>query len=229
MILRDDSVPFWREIMLRASGDRADAEVADNIHHFSVVVHHARGRVTAVTGEAVRVPWVTCPGAIARLSALVGSSVEGGRGASVDQAQQCTHLLDLARLAIAQIARGGMRRYRCSIRFDPHREGAVATLERDGVLFMEWLIRDGVVLSPGPFEGHDTRVRSTWSDAVLADPDLREAGLVMRRCAFVYRSRSFSAPRQSAADISGMSGVCYSFQPGRAERAFRPAGFRELP
>lgn len=229
MILRDDGVPFWRDIMLRAAGDEAHAEVADNVHHFTVEVQHALGLVKSVTGTAMRVPWTTCPGAIGQLAALVGSSVERGAGAGIDQTQQCTHLLDLARLAIAQVSRGGIRRYRCHVRFDPDRNGPVARLERDGDLLTEWVISDGVVISPGPFEGHDTRGRSAWSEKVLADTDLREAGLVMRRCVFIFRSRSYSAPRQSASDIQGLSGVCYSFQPDRAEAALRPAGFRELP
>ncbi|WP_171905807.1 DUF2889 domain-containing protein [Sphingobium phenoxybenzoativorans] len=229
MILSDDSMPFWRNISLRATAHRVEGELVDNVHHFLVAVDHDGRAVTAVTGDSVRVPWVTCPSAAGQLTALVATPISISAKASIDQTRQCTHMLDLARLAIAQAARGGQRDYRVRVQYDPVRQGVAARLERDGAPFLDWLVRDGVVVSDGPFHGHDTHGRSVWSDAVMADPDLREAGLVLRRCIFVYRSRDYSAARRRASDTANMEGVCYSFQPERASLAFRPPGFRELP
>ncbi|WP_336965270.1 DUF2889 domain-containing protein [Sphingobium aquiterrae] len=229
MKLRDDCLPFWRDITLRTSEGRVDAEIVDNVHHFVVTIHHDGDMVTDVTGHAIRVPWITCPGAVGQLSQLNGTSVAMGSRVLVDQSQQCTHMLDLARVAIAQVGRGGMRRYQANIHYDERREVVVAQLERDRALLLDWVLKDGLVLSPGPFEGHFTEGRSFWSDAVRSDPDLVEAGLILRRAIYVFRSRRYSAPRHRAADTPGMSGVCYSFQPERAERAYRPADFVELP
>ena len=229
MKLRDDCRPFWREITLRASDRRVDAEVADNVHHFVIAVHHDGTQVTAVKGNAVRIPWITCPGAIGQLSLLTGMSVAAGARVAVDQTQQCTHMLDLARVAIAQIPRGGTRRYRADIHYDAQREVVVARLERDREIAIEWALKEGVVVSPGIFFGHDTHGRSVWSDEVKADPDLVEAGLILRRAVYIFRSRRFSTPRSSAADTPGMEGVCYSFQPERAAKALRPADYVELP
>lgn len=229
MKLRDNCLPFWREITLRASEGRVDAEVVDNVHHFVITIYHDGVQVTRVKGNAIRVPWTACPGAIGQLSMLVGTPVGASARVRVDQTQQCTHMLDLARLAIAQIPRGGTRRYLADIAYDEQRVLVMARLERDRQIVLDWALKDGVVISSGPFEGHDTQGRSIWSEEAMADSDLVEAGLILRRAIYIFRSRRFSAPRLSAADTPGMRGVCYSFQPERATHALRPADFVELP
>lgn len=229
MELRDDTGPFWRDVELVAHHERVEADVADNVHHFTVTVVHDGTHVTRVAAAAIRVPWVTCPGATAMLDALVGARLADAGRAPLDQSLQCTHLLDLARLAIAQAHRGGSRRYACRIAFDPDRDVVVARLLRDRRTFVEWDVRNGRVVSRGPFFGHETVGRSEWSDAVRAEPDLREAGLILRRALFIYRSREDTHPRARAADTVGMEGVCYSFQPHRGALAYRPAGFAEMP
>lgn len=221
--------PFWRKISLCAGEGKVDAKVADNVHEFVITVHHDGERVTDVTGDAPRFPWITCPGAIEQLKLLVGTPVRGAARIDVDQAHQCTHMLDLARLAVAQVQRGGTREYDISIRHADVRMLTLATLRRDGELLLDWQVKDGIVVSPPLFAGHDTQGRSRWPEEVLANPDLIEAALVLRRCVFVFRSRPFSRNAKSAADLDKMTGVCFSFQPTRSGGAFRPPGFQELP
>lgn len=229
MELSDQARPFWRDIILHAIPGRVDAEVADNVHHFRVVILHDEVKVLSVSASAERVPWVTCPAAALQLSRLAGTPVRRGPRKTIDQSRQCTHMLDLARLGIAHIARGGGRRFRVSIHYDAARRGVVAALSRDGAPFVEWLTRAGVVVSKGAFEGHDTRGRSAWSAEVESDDDLREAGLILRRCLFIFRSRDFSATKYRAAELQDLRGVCHSFQSEQAVAAVRPADFRELP
>ena len=73
------------------------------------------GRVQRVDGWAVRHPYSTCPLAAGQLARLVGMSLESRRElrhrATRIRVEQCTHLLDLAGLAIAAAARPAWQRW----------------------------------------------------------------------------------------------------------------------
>src|SRR5206468_3730989 len=101
---RPVTLPWRRRLKLRHRGDHVEGDLEDHIHHVAVRVEHDGSVVTAVRGEAIRLPWSLCPEALSLLDELVGTEV--GTLPRVDDARQhCTHLLDLARMAIA--AAGG--------------------------------------------------------------------------------------------------------------------------
>src|SRR4030081_3400195 len=94
------------------SGDVV-AELEDDFHHFRVTVAHDGARVTGVRGMGVRFPWSTCPFAAAQLEPLVGmplSTRSTAVGDVVSARDNCTHMFDLAGLAVAHPARGDDRR-----------------------------------------------------------------------------------------------------------------------
>lgn len=94
------TLPFRRRLRLRHEGATAvEADLEDHVHHFGVRVEHDGRVVTAVTPRAVRWPWVTCPGALDQLQALVGAPI-GERPLVDDPRQHCTHALDVARWAV---------------------------------------------------------------------------------------------------------------------------------
>ena len=94
------TLPFRRRLRLRHDGGSAvEADLEDHVHHFGVRVEHDGDVVTAVVPRAVRWPWVTCPGALDQLQALVGAPI-GERPLVEDPRQHCTHALDVARWAI---------------------------------------------------------------------------------------------------------------------------------
>ncbi|HKJ24475.1 MAG TPA: hypothetical protein VKB65_06610, partial [Myxococcota bacterium] len=84
---------YRRRILLEAEGAEARGELADDFHHFAVRLRHDDARVVEVRGEDVRVPWVTCPGALAPLRRMEGVALSRtlpGILRHTDAREQCT-------------------------------------------------------------------------------------------------------------------------------------------
>ena len=98
-----------RRIDIASRTGEVRAVVEDNFHHFQVTVHHHEEVVTDVIGRALRNPWTRCPLAADRLQLLIGMPLSPAATAVIertDPRMQCTHMFDLAGLAIAAAARG---------------------------------------------------------------------------------------------------------------------------
>src|SRR5207245_277647 len=111
------------------------AELEDDFHHFRVTVAHDGARVTGVRGVGVRFPWSTCPLAADRLAPLVGMPLSvrsTAVGDVVSARDNCTHMFDLAGLAVAHAARVGARRQYDVVVADPVDDRRQVTLDRDG-------------------------------------------------------------------------------------------------
>src|SRR5207237_10898454 len=126
---------YRRRIHVTASPDHAavTAELEDDFHHFRVTVAHDGARVTGVRGEGVRYPWSTCPLAAAQLEPLFGMSLSTRStavGDVVSARDNCTHMFDLAGLAVAHAARDGDRRQYDITVSDPVGHRRRATLDR---------------------------------------------------------------------------------------------------
>ena len=107
-----------RHLRFAATERAAVGALEDDVHHLRVVLRHDGARVTAVSGEIVRLPWTTCAGSVAGLDSLVGTALADARDLrdAYDAARHCTHFFELAQLTLAQAARGpGRRDYRCTI------------------------------------------------------------------------------------------------------------------
>lgn len=227
--MRPYSPPFRRTITLRSAHGQVMGRVSDNVHDFAVTLSHDGTQVTDVVGEAIRFPWTTCPVGIERLRLLVGTPVANHGRIKVDQTQQCTHMLDLARLALAHVLRGGDRSYSVAIEAKPDPAACHATISRDGERVFEWHVINDVIVSPPPFSGHVTSGRAVWVPAVETDDDLREAALIIRRCLIVFRGRRRVTPSTFRASVlTELAGVCVSFQPDRVGDAVRPANFVDI-
>jgi len=100
---------YRRHIRLHAAPGAVRADMEDDSHRFGVIVRHDGRVVRAVEGLPMRTPWTLCSGARDLLSALVGMQLAPTPLAAArhtDQKQQCTHMFDLATLAVAHAARG---------------------------------------------------------------------------------------------------------------------------
>jgi hypothetical protein len=227
--LRGPLRPMRRLVTLHCEAGRSIGRVQDNVHDFSVTLLHDGVRVTDVEAQAIRFPWTTCPMGTERLKALIGTPLVGGDREKIDQSLQCTHMLDVAKLALAHASRGGDREYRVQVDAKDAAGECLAVLYRDGRILFQWHIVNRVVVAPEPFAGHVTSGRSVWSPAVEADDDLREAALVMRRGVFVFLGRGRVRPKDVRANFfADMTGACISFHPAQIDRAVRPPGFVEL-
>lgn len=224
--------PYRRAIEIRLSddGQSAVAELEDDHHHFAVHVRAENGRVAAIRGEAIRRPWTLCALAAAELRKLEGMEIAGDPTAVLEQAnirEQCTHMFDLAGLAIAALGRGkpAFRRYDMIVR--PLGEALwESSLVRDDGYALLWRVTLQEIIAPERFAG--ISVKSSFVDTMRAmlDADEFEAALVLRRAQFVgkFRHRIDIDLRVSAGEGGTNIGGCFVLQPERAMQALRMKG-----
>lgn len=200
------------------------AAVEDDFHHFRVRVLHEHGRVERADGWAVRHPYSTCPLAAAQLSKLHGTllgPVAHSVTRPVDAREQCTHLLDLAGLAIAAAARSIAHRW-YEVRVPRRVAGrTLATLDQDGVRMLAWNLLDTTIEGPAPYAGVSLREgMAAWALGQL-DVETAEAALILRRCALISLGRTKDLDAQLHAEPTGR---CFVQQPERATQGLRVVG-----
>jgi hypothetical protein len=159
---------------------------------------------------------------VARLTHLVAMPLEQratAPGAHDDARANCTHLFDLAGLAVAHAwrhARGGSARRRYDVVVPDRDEEArtTATLRRDGEACLTWHVAGPVIAGPAPFEGVPLLgAFLAWAEGAL-DPEVAEAAIVLRRVVWISQGREHPFPTGiSAIDAAQRPGVCHSFQP----------------
>jgi hypothetical protein len=219
---------FCRRIQLEGRQTSHEGEVRavleDDFHHFRVALRHRLGRVIEISAEAQRHPFTECPNAAAPLNALRGMQLDPIASAvtrHTDASLQCTHMFDLAGLAIAAAARGISHR-RFDIEVPRHVDGrSHARLVRDDGLRLDWEVQDRTIVSPSPYAGVDMRQgMARWALSSLA-ADEAEAALVLRRCALIALGRLRDIDKDLHARPSGR---CFVQQPERAPQAIRIVG-----
>lgn len=219
---------FRRRVVIDSTGDATRGEVRasleDDFHHFRVRLAHAHGKVQQVEGWAVRHPYSTCPLAAGQLSRLLNAPLNGLAHSIMrvtNPSEQCTHLMELAGLAIAAAARSiAQRRYDIAV---PGRVAGrtLATIDKDGSRMLAWDLLDTTITGPAPFQGVSLREgMAAWALAQLPE-DEAEAALILRRCALISLGRAKNLDAQVHAEPTGR---CFVQQPERAAQGLRKAG-----
>lgn len=231
----------YRHVTVAVADGRVTAYLTDNFHEMRCVVHHDGMVVTAIDGEAIRIPTSACPGAIGQLRALVGLPIgtptrEFYRGALASS--HCTHLLDLAVIAIRHCGQA-----RETTSYDatvPDEIAGETTVEigRNGARVHRWLVRDGRIVAPCALRGRTLEKGfAAWASEVF-DADDFEAATILARTWLIAIGR-----RYRVADAAGeptslnpqMFGRCYAYSPpniatavftGEPERNTRPMNTR---
>ncbi|GGC27590.1 hypothetical protein GCM10011371_13960 [Novosphingobium marinum] len=190
----------------------------DNYHHFGVTLRHEGGVVRAVSSRAVRFPWTTCGGATEVLHAVTGQPLlqraqDLSRRLGVHD--HCTHLFELAALAMSHAARSGPDlRYDASAYHDPKTpERHEVVLRQSGREVQSMEILDRRIAAPSAYAGHHLYEGfREW----LAGLPAEEADRlwILRRVFWLAEGYLQFKPGEVAAD-SGMGAVCYTFQPER--------------
>jgi hypothetical protein len=216
---------FRRRVGIDSTGDTTRGEVRacleDDFHHFRVRIVHLNAKIQNVKGWAVRHPYSTCPLAANQLTHLVNAPLNGLAHSVMrvtDPSAQCTHLMELAGLAIAAAARSiAQRWYDVAV---PRRVAGrtLATLDRDGQRVLAWELVDTTIAAPAPFQGVSLRKgMAAWALGNLSE-DEAEAALVLRRCALISLGRAINLDAQVHAEPTGR---CYVQQPERAPQSLR--------
>ncbi|MDH5675076.1 MAG: DUF2889 domain-containing protein [Myxococcales bacterium] len=221
---------YRRRILLIAEGGEASGELEDDFHHFRARIVHDGERVVGACGEALRVPWTTCPGAVTQLLRLEGAPLSRSTrtlAAHTDARAQCTHLFDVAVLAVAFASGGqaGRRQYDVEV---PDRKAGVttATLHRDGELWLRWELRRFEITAPAPFAGRRLIGGfGRWAHEQL-EPELCEAAQVLQRAIYIATGRrsDFESMERAEEHLETMGAACHSFSSPQVERALRVKG-----
>jgi hypothetical protein len=221
---------YRRRILITSSASEATAELEDDFHHFRVVVAHDGTQVTNVRGESVRFPWSTCPAAALQLQPLAGMALcarSTAVGDVIAARDNCTHMFDLAGLAVAQAARSTHRpRQYDVVVSDPVDGRRRASVSRDGVTRLTWLVDHHTILDPEPFAGRAMRGNFLgWAETAL-DDDTAEAAIILRRACHIAfgRLKDLDVYADAGPLLPIMSGACFTFQPERAPTARRMRG-----
>jgi hypothetical protein len=227
---------YRRAIRLEAGEGEVRGELADDFHHFAVTLRHDGSKVTDVAGEGIRVPWTTCTGAVPVLSRLAGADLASPLTDILRYTParaQCTHLHDLACLAVTQAARavagvGAARRYDVAVP-DRVRGETRAELRLDGWAFLGWHVEEDRIAAANPREWEGVKLTGRAFQERLvaeADPDVAEAAFVLRRALFIATGRrhDFEAMTRASEFASVVGAACHTFDPARADEGRKIPG-----
>jgi len=200
------------------------AVLSDIFHEMRCHLAHDGTRVTALESSMQRVPTSSCAGASAQLRELIGTPLQTPprdiyRGGRI--LEHCTHLFDLAVLAIGHARRGerGERRYEALV---PDTTDALveAQISLDGALVHRWTLEQQVIQTPAPLRGKSLlKGFSTWSNDVFENSDWEAAMILARTCMIAggraYRTDAWKGDPIARNDT--IIGACYSYAPRRVD------------
>ena len=221
---------YHRQIRLVAHGTTVIGDLEDDFHRVHVELEHDGVRVIHCRGETPRIPWTTGPAAADELARFAGlplghSLLAAGRHS--DPRGHCTHLFDVAALAVAHAAAGRSARH-YAIEIPDRIDGCThPALARDGAPLLAWQLEGDRIVAPVSLAG-----RRIWGDSLAARaeaelaPEDAEAVLVLQRACAISLGRGFDldAMEHAQALAPRTLGNCYTFAPGKIERARRNRG-----
>lgn len=212
---------FRRRIALRNQPGLVIAELEDCFHAFRVRLSHDGTRVTQVEAETIRYPRTVCVGAPDVLRRFVGDPLSDNRRVIRERqtpGEHCTHLYDLAWLAMAQALRGTAERIYDVEVPDPRDGSNEGIVFRDGDEILRWQLRDADVTAPAAIAGNKLNENfGRWASTIYEGEEL-EAAYVLQIGCFVAGTRRL--------DVNAMGGrwndpgrvkvgTCYAHQPER--------------
>lgn len=221
-----EALPGYRRVIeVEARAGCVTAMLEDDFHCMAVTLRHDGGRVTAVEPFADRMPWSTCPGAVAKLKETFEGTPLEDVTARKEKKSNCTHLHDMAVLAAAHagdVAGEGAGTGNVKLRFE-----IVASDPREGVRLLEcrrngrsmhfWVERDGVLTEPPAIEGLTLFSLRDWIAGLGGDE--QECARLLQWASIVAHGRTIAPENQRTA--SELPANCYTFQTERARHAQR--------
>lgn len=208
---------FNRRIKLERRAGSVVAELEDCSHAFRVILSYRHSVVSDVQAESLRYPMTGCIGAPDKLKELIGVRTDLSAReyvAKINPKVHCTHLYDLALLALAHISRDESVRVIDVVIPDELEEAVEATVSVNNRTVLTWLIRSWQIIAPYK-DKPVYRGFAQWAEELL-DGDEKEAGFVLQKSYMVAQARRFDADamldRKPGSEVS-MAGVCYNYGP----------------
>lgn len=214
---------FWRRVRITPASGVAQAELEDDFHCMSVLVHHDGEIATQIIPDMRRAPWSACPGAVSQLEQTftgVALSAFAERG---EKKSNCTHLFDLAVLAARHAFAAEQLIYDVRVS-DPVQNERRAEIWRNGTLLLSWKESRFHILEPASAAGLRLDQLRSWIDAL--EPDLQEPARLLQWGNMLANGRIIPLELQS--DATRLPPNCFTFQPERAATARRIGEIRDF-
>ena len=204
-------------------------ELEDDFHHFRVELTHDSDNVLSLSGIVLRAPWSTCSEADQPLQMIVGkplSTDSTAIGSYATPTSNCTHLFDLTGLAISHAMQNKVVCQYDLMVTDPLDEKQELRLWKNGELLLDWLIQEGIIISPKDWEGVSLVGKFiAWAKDNL-DPLTAEAAIALRRMTHISTGHGINLDKleNGAEHTDGPIGRCYTYSTEVLIRAKRMRG-----
>lgn len=224
---------FWRRIRLTNLHGQVLAALEDNSHAMRCRLDHDGGQIKSVYAEMIRVPMNICSGAQAKLDDLIGRPVDTPFRSFYGDGKprfQCSHLYDLAWLAISHVRRGTRTRTYDVMVPDTVEGRTAIRIDTDGSETRIWHIKDDQVSDAGPLAGTSMRggfIRRLLDD--LSGEDFEEA-LLLYKAYVVARGRRKLLDENTPLPVTDLPrrNACYAFGDERVADARRTLSRRKI-
>ena len=215
---------FRRRVRLRHRTGVVVGALDDNNHAMWVRLRHGEGAVTAIEGGFHRWPTTGCLGAVDVLQDIVGLRIDATRdvaGADGQARRHCTHLFDLAMLALAMARRAEGDRLWDAVVPDAIGGRTTATISLDGTVVHAWML-DGVMIMPAAGRPRQSLLSSfaPWARTHFRG-DAFEGATVLRMAAFTARARAHITDNHPwpLADFPERRDACHAYRAPQVDSA----------
>ena len=222
-----------RAIDIRATSDEeVVAWLEDDFHHFGVTLSHDGEVVTGVSMIARRYPYSTCPSAVEPIRDLIGAPLvkrASDVGRWINMRMQCTHIFDLAGLALAHAAARRMHRRYQTIVDDRHIVEVLASGRRTLGSGRAVLLQDGVEVLVWDIDRHEITAPDEWIGQSLnkgfrgktetLDIEPAEHANILRRAIMIAGGRSADRDTSLLPRENIKYAVCHTYQPSQRPNA----------
>lgn len=225
---------FRRRIrLINVDSTHTVGELEDDCHHFRIELGHDGSTIVSADGQYFRGPWTTCAKAGDPLRAIEGNPLRANAsaiGEYTNARDNCTHMFDLAGLAMAHACRSSAQRQYDIVVTDmqePPLLAQEAVIWRDGEEILRWELEQREIVRPPEWAGAPLRNKFIrWAEERL-DSDEAEAAIALRRLIDIAMSRTADLDQFDRADgmmSSLLMGRCMTYSPQNISIAVRIKG-----
>ena len=212
---------FRRRIRLVHSPGQVVAELEDSSHGFSLAMQYRDAVVQQIEAQTYRYPYTTCPGAKKPLMAFKGQAINADPrdiNKTINARVNCTHLYDLAMLALAHASRPyGTRVYDVVLPDETDSASKLSVL-LDNTPVLEWQVKDWQITAPTVLQGQAlyNGFAGSWSKYCGDDSETFEYGLIAQKGYLVSHARRYDHARtegKAAIVDEAALGICHTYSP----------------
>lgn len=222
-----------RALRIRGYAGRVEAALEDMRHAMICTLRHDGKVVTAIEADFRRYTLQLCPGASEPLKQIVGMPLSTSTSdffANGLARQNCTHMLDLAWLALRH-ARQGKTELLYEIEIPDALSGPTrGILRRNGEIVQDWVVDRNIVVSPPMLAGQALAGGFTrWVTGAAGLPEETvEQCLVLHKGFFMTGARQFRIPEGPLPEAyrEAVVGACFGYSIERIGEAIGLSGMK---